>query len=290
MKKIILFILCVFFVLPLSACNYSESQQEFRKKREQEIIATFENDEIYYYALDQVTDTYHMTARIKPLTENLYTPVQFNGKLVARTWRTFFIGTDLYETSFNGFVGLDRKIIGGEAKNLYYSDNIEAKINNATGIAENQFFPYTQNTQEVRNCIYESLFRAKKCYVLSKTFENVCDSRSFPQNSIKNHYSIMIPDGDEMRLLQKANVLFCYNNANATNEYFIVDNKDGAYLINKPYFEPVLEGYTFMGWYKEPECVNEWDFETDKTPELQYDENEELIFVETKLYAKWVAV
>lgn len=41
---------------------------------------------------------------------------------------------------------------------------------------------------------------------------------------------------------------------------------------------PTKEGYIFDGWYKEPECVNEWNFETDTaTPGM-------------RLYAKWVPV
>ena len=42
---------------------------------------------------------------------------------------------------------------------------------------------------------------------------------------------------------------------------------------------PVAEvrGYVFCGWYKEPECINEWDFEHD------------VITGDTTLYAKWVA-
>ncbi len=50
---------------------------------------------------------------------------------------------------------------------------------------------------------------------------------------------------------------------------------------------PERDGYTFGGWYKETECINEWDFETDTLPQMQLDENEEIIFQETALYAKW---
>lgn len=34
--------------------------------------------------------------------------------------------------------------------------------------------------------------------------------------------------------------------------------------------EPQREGYTFGGWYKEEECINEWDFEVDMTKEEIY--------------------
>lgn len=51
--------------------------------------------------------------------------------------------------------------------------------------------------------------------------------------------------------------------------------------------EPERAGFLFDGWYKEPECINEWNFENDTLPESRYDENNDLIYQETKLYAKW---
>ena len=50
---------------------------------------------------------------------------------------------------------------------------------------------------------------------------------------------------------------------------------------------PEREGYTFGGWYKEKECINKWNFETDTLPQLRLDENNEILFQETALYAKW---
>ena len=56
------------------------------------------------------------------------------------------------------------------------------------------------------------------------------------------------------------------------------------------------KGYTFKGWYTEPECINEWDFENDEvTKYSEYIEiNEEegkikkySVIVKTYLYAKW---
>ena len=52
--------------------------------------------------------------------------------------------------------------------------------------------------------------------------------------------------------------------------------------------QPLRDGYTFDGWYKESECVNIWDFETDALPESQVDDKGQEIYQETKLYAKWI--
>lgn len=54
--------------------------------------------------------------------------------------------------------------------------------------------------------------------------------------------------------------------------------------------EPQREGYTFGEWYKEEECINEWDFEVDITkeeirPSSFYEFREE--YPGTYLYAKW---
>ena len=56
--------------------------------------------------------------------------------------------------------------------------------------------------------------------------------------------------------------------------------------------EPIREGYIFGGWFKEQECINKWDFETDVLPEerteINEDGEEEVVYQETKLYAKWL--
>ncbi|MCI9031993.1 MAG: InlB B-repeat-containing protein [Clostridia bacterium] len=63
--------------------------------------------------------------------------------------------------------------------------------------------------------------------------------------------------------------------------------------------DPEREGYTFGGWFKEPECINEWDFEVDILPKEKKEEKEVhiigetlieevAIYQETILYAKWI--
>ena len=296
MKKIITILLCLILVFPLSACSsWSERKEEsLRNKRIQEIIATFEKDDTYYYALDEVTNTYHLCARIKPLTENIYTPVQFNGKLVNRIDHHAFVGVHYSNNikRFKGFFSLTGENVGGNAKNLYFSDNIILynSYPSISNIAESQFFPYTENKFHERNFIYEIFNQyGKKCFVTAQVFEKLCNDYKFnTAGFVKTDYTVIKINDGKTSVLQKANVLFCYNNGTAENEFFIVDNNDGAYLINKPQYNPVLDGYTFAGWYKEPECINAWDFAKDLTPELEYDGDGNLIFKETKLYAKWI--
>ena len=52
--------------------------------------------------------------------------------------------------------------------------------------------------------------------------------------------------------------------------------------------EPIKEGYKFEGWYKEKECINEWDFENDMLSEILGSENGNIVsFKITRLFAKW---
>ena len=95
-------------------------------------------------------------------------------------------------------------------------------------------------------------------------------------------------DESQVRYVCKANTAYMFNYEGSPNEdyYFINDFKRGGLIENTPY-EPYREGYTFTGWYKDSECTQKWDFGVDTLPEPTYDENGELEYVETRLYAGW---
>ncbi len=90
-----------------------------------------------------------------------------------------------------------------------------------------------------------------------------------------------------------ANVSYYYNYTDSDNEgYYWIDDCDYGGKIEYIPNEPTREGYTFGGWYKESDCINEWDFEVDILPEEikyfdEYD-NEITKYQETILYAKWI--
>ena len=53
---------------------------------------------------------------------------------------------------------------------------------------------------------------------------------------------------------------------------------------------PEKDGYIFDGWYKEEECINKWDFNTDITGKeifIEY-ENQYEEYPGIYLYAKWI--
>lgn len=93
-----------------------------------------------------------------------------------------------------------------------------------------------------------------------------------------------------------ANIVFMNNYSDEVNGgYYRLDNIEEGEKIPEPP-TPEREGYTFGGWYKEAECINKWNFDSDTLPEEKTemkdhgdgDVREEIIYHETKLYAKWM--
>ena len=88
-----------------------------------------------------------------------------------------------------------------------------------------------------------------------------------------------------------AYVTYLYNYEDAPNEnYYWVDSYDESVITFIPP-EPEREGFSFEGWYKESECLHEWDFSVDITgKEIVLDTNKTYDSYEgIYLYAKWIA-
>ena len=86
----------------------------------------------------------------------------------------------------------------------------------------------------------------------------------------------------------KANVSYFNNFETEENYgYYWIDDWDYGGKIEFIPPEPEREGYTFGGWYKEPECINKWNFETYTLPEQKLDEEGREVYQETRLYANW---
>ena len=91
-----------------------------------------------------------------------------------------------------------------------------------------------------------------------------------------------------------ANVEFMYNYEGAPNEgYYWIDDIENGEKIEIIPPEPTREGYTFGGWYTEPECVNEWSFDTviNKPEPVPTDYKDIIYYPENYInfiYAKWI--
>lgn len=67
------------------------------------------------------------------------------------------------------------------------------------------------------------------------------------------------------------------------NSYYYIDYyENGEKILYIPPI-PQRNGYTFGGWFKEADCINQWDFDNDTI--FANDEIEEIT-----LYAKWTAI
>ena len=88
----------------------------------------------------------------------------------------------------------------------------------------------------------------------------------------------------------RANVSFRYNYAGAPNDgFYWLDDLDDEVIGYIPP-APEREGYMFGGWYKEPECINAWNFAVDKIPaKVRDEEGNWLTYEENSLYAQWIA-
>ena len=127
------------------------------------------------------------------------------------------------------------------------------------------------------NYVTRKLYLAEK----EQMEEDSCDLTEI------NGYKLYVKGYDQF--LQIANTSYMFNYEGEPNEgYFFINDFERGGLIEDTPYEPRREGYTFAGWYKEPECINAWDFTKDTLPAAEYDEDGNLLFAETKLYAKWV--
>lgn len=83
--------------------------------------------------------------------------------------------------------------------------------------------------------------------------------------------------------IKPANITYYYNYDNAPNGgCYWLDNLENGEKITEIPQEPEREGYIFTGWYKEPECVNAWNFGRDT---IIAGEDE---YIENALYAQWI--
>lgn len=119
-------------------------------------------------------------------------------------------------------------------------------------------------------------------------FTPIFYKRSIYDKTDKYDYVREWKDGTGRYQIANTSYMFNYDGAPNDGYFFINDFERGGLIEDTPY-APQRDGYTFGGWYKESECINKWDFATDRLPEATYDEEGYVTdFVETKLYAAWI--
>ena len=225
------------------------------------------------------------------LPENLYIPPTFNGGVVLYVNyynRSAWGGGKYYFPQYRG------------VKKIYYSYN--SLFFNTTEIenentGKEHFIPAMffnmKNYEIVNNLYYKWIVRSKnteKIFLTRKIFD-ICLSYEDKFLQTASYQGLVLNVLSEFvdKIIQIANTTYLFNYEGSPNEdVFFINNFERGGLIEDVPYKPTREGYEFGGWYKEPECVNKWNFEIDTLSAPDYDNDGELIFKETKLYAKWI--
>ena len=261
----------------------------------------------FTYTWHKKSNTYYLTGDlVQDNPEIMNIPPYINGNEVSYFgFLEFPEGGMNFADQFNRFYSPSlRNVI---ELSIPYCMNIEEEYGLVTGHStyENncpEKIIVVNNTAKKKDSDAIVYFSTKNMGAYSDTAyirEFYCSSISYNQRinyflgQSKNEYPngecyFEIASGGRFKIC-KANTAYMFNYENCPNDgyFFINDFEYGAIIENTPY-EPIRDGYTFGGWYKESECINAWNFETDTLPQAQYNEQEQEIYQETKLYAKWV--
>ena len=231
------------------------------------------------------------------LKEEIYVPAYYKDKVVRYTWieenwtfaenrfglnvtganSVYFPYTHEVFTRNVGEYLVIYEIPGLERPKYCYFVGCEVNYVNAIKLLTdgNYYYDYDYFGGSLGNYVTKKMYQSKKeQYGQDYKLIEVCNYKFYIEQ--------------DKSFIQIANTSYMFNYEGEPNEgyFFINDFERGGVIEDTPY-EPRREGYTFAGWYKEPECVNAWDFAKDTLPAAEYDEEGNLLFVETKLYAKW---
>lgn len=172
------------------------------------------------------------------------------------------------------YVGDKKHVISRNLKILYYHSDLK-HVDVIFGDDLDKLFAIKGEAYNLQqNC--KSLYFSHEYYLSAKA---VCDVM-INENAEPTNAELII-----------ANVAYYYNYDNPSEDReiiktFFIDDLDNEKIINIPP-NPYRKNYTFLGWYKEGECINKWDFDNDIIPAKVYDQEHNYISRETILYAKW---
>lgn len=189
--------------------------------------------------------------------ETIVIPTKLNGNLVKAFGKSF-----AYRNA--------GRIESENLKNLYIHNQIERVI-------VNDYFCKLRNVKVY--CGYDS----EKLDILGYHF-SLCGTIYVSKEECDKYIGPIEEEDELNNRIIYANVIYYLNYDRKTT--FFVDDCDGT-VVNVIPPDPTRKGYLFKGWYKEQECINQWDFENDIVPLKEYDENGKYVLKETKIYAKW---
>ncbi|HEY8443248.1 MAG TPA: InlB B-repeat-containing protein [Clostridia bacterium] len=216
----------------------------------------YSNDDFFYIYLDENHESIQITGlnTYSKLGQIVVVPQKIGGKRVVK---------------IEGLKDNEYSWISYNLEKIFLEDNFEADKNpfKKCPRLKSVIIQNFERDENLPRGIMEWIDDERSCYIAADVYSSL--------------------DGDIKNYVKPGNVSFMLNYEDAP--YF------GVYWVdNVPYGEkisftpknPKRRGYRFKGWFKEPECVNDWTNDH-SLPERVIDENGAEVFQELKLYAKW---
>jgi len=278
MKKIITVLLAAVMLFSLASCKPDSISEEFI------------SDGLFKYYYIKKSDCYALVGNNqKTMPDPLYLPAYYKGKEVRGIYcrETLRFHDIYYNIELNG------------VNRVYfpYACDLDLGLVNGLGhlgitVPDEAFFVYENEVDDLYQWIRSPKSDYRICFLTKTLYEEYVNKYDdmYREGKIGEYITSFYDNYSKLKYkVQIANTSYLFNYEDAPNGgyFFTNDFERGGKIENAPY-EPLRNGYTFGGWYKEAECENKWDFETDKLPDAEYDENNILKFVETCLYAKWI--
>ena len=115
----------------------------------------------------------------------------------------------------------------------------------------------------------------------ARLFAQVYDVEDGQIYTIQDYYKHRLDIDPHITNIAPANVEYYLDE----ESLFFVDYVENT-IVNVEPRTPYKAGHTFIGWYKDLEYTEQWDFESDVIPENIYNDDNQLVNI-TKIYAQW---
>ena len=310
MKKILSLLLVTILIMTSFILSSCDTKMPAYKK----IIARDETDGQFYYYYMENLDGYTIVGDMEENNpEVMYLPAYYKGKEVKRVFYTTTLGAFSMQTKTFGpsFFNVKKIYIPFTCpKNNYYKDSSESLYKVFTDSryrVKEVFSPcvgldYEDAWEIFSDTIFDYGYGKITFYFYNKYFDKFKEKEEAIRKEHGEETFMFLFDeyvdrlkfyrtssGSQAYEIVKANTVYMFNYEDSSNGgVFAVDNYSYGGQIDEYWDMPLRDGFTFMGWYKEPKCKNKWDFENDKLPAVEYDEEgNPTEFIETKLYAGW---
>ena len=249
----------------------------------------YANDTKYYTNESFNRDYYVIVDKVGELPETLYIPAYYQGKEIRRLYHYYTYGLGYGMPVYNGLSleGVKTVYLPFMCAAYNRKDAMETLypvITFMPCLIEN-YLDYKINLSEnIQIYLSKLICENPTIYVTENVYNNYLLYDTTYKEGIHENWA-----DDGRCFIKVANTSYVFNYMNAPNKgyFFINEFTYGEKIEDTPY-EPLRYGYTFAGWYKEPECIHKWDFDKDALPEAKYNEQGGMIYQETKLYAKWI--